>query len=60
MRKNCNACGYQESDSVEKFIQIIDSFFIEKESSWGSPHKEQVSLYACPECKTVILDDSGW
>ena len=59
-KMKCKACGYQEDESIVRFIHIIGTFLVEKESNWGSPHKEECSLYACPECKTVILRDDTW
>jgi len=54
----CQACGFRDDDSIQKFIHIIGTFLVEKES-WrqGDSNKEQVSLYACPECKTVKLSE---
>lgn len=64
----CPSCGYEDEIEVpsnknfpvyekvgESFISI-DGMFLVENSSWRGG-KHQVSLVACPKCKTVILRD---
>jgi hypothetical protein len=63
----CGACGYKKgydwvnNEHIEinlkgkDFIRIDGSFTVTGNASWDVKH---VDLCACPECKTIILDDS--
>lgn len=63
----CQACGYDrhmEYDgkknvytNEEPFINIIGTFYVTRETNYSGKVDFQVQLYACPKCKTVILDD---
>lgn len=62
-------CGYAHEDGIDdngdwqknligdkKFIQIRGNFFIEDDYSYHRD-EERISLYACPKCGTVRMDE---
>jgi hypothetical protein len=41
----------------ERFIKIDMVATIEGETNYGSQINKRVQIYACPKCKTLILED---
>lgn len=65
----CTACGYEYKYEIqlkptyekkilagdEEFIKLISTIFVESDNYYHT--KYEVSLCACPKCKTVQLVD---
>jgi len=64
----CQACTYEYEPSYDNkyneitlkghkpFIKIYGTFLIENDPDWGLTHKEEIDIYACPECGTLRLE----
>lgn len=54
---DCKACGYEEyeGENPSEFIRINGYFTVDSRLHGGQIRT--VRLYACPKCKTVVLDD---
>lgn len=56
----CAACGHDEGErhknfKKEDFLEIIGYFRMQGEPDDYSDGTEEVDLYACPKCSTILM-----
>lgn len=64
----CKACGYEHEEKwdsnkrqyirtagADPFIVIRGTFIVEYERDYAPSEKDEINLYACPECYTIKM-----